>query len=156
LRQPRWPEWSALLTSQHGGAARLQARPQLGTPLEAERPGLRTLGLDAARDALLYVPAAYRATAPAPLVLSFHEAGGDGQGGLYPLQPLADDGAFLVLSVLSRGRTWEAVLAAFRPDVAVIDQALGWTFERYAVDPESVAIAGFSDGASSLGIAIKR
>ena len=89
------------------------------------------LGLDAARDALLYVPGTYQATAPAPLVLSFHGAGGNAQGGLYPLQPLADDGGFLVLSVPSRGGTWDAVLGAFGPDVAFIDQALGWTFERY-------------------------
>ena len=48
------------------------------------------------------------------------------------------------------------MLGAFGPDVAFINQALGWTFERYAVDAESVAVAGFSDGASyalSLGLA---
>lgn len=146
----------AVLTSQDGDAALLQARPQPGTALEAERPGLSPLGLDAARDALPYVPTGYQVTAPAPLVLSLHGAGGDAQGGLYPLQPLADDGGFLVLSVPSRGRTWDAVLGAFGPDVAFIDQALGWTFDRYAVDPASVAVAGFSDGASyalSLGLA---
>jgi phospholipase/carboxylesterase len=146
----------ALLMRQDRVAARLQARPQPSTTLEAERPGLRLLGLDGARDALLYVPTGYRASTPAPLVLSLHGAGGDAQGGLYPLQPLADDGGFLVLSVPSRGRTWDAVLGDFGPDVAFVDQALDWTFDRYAVDPESVAVAGFSDGASyalSLGLA---
>ena len=146
----------ALLRSQEDSPAQLQARPQANTPALAEVTGLRTLGLDAARDALLYVPTGYQATTPAPLVLSLHGAGGDAEGGLYPLQPLADSGGFLVLSVASRGRTWDAVLSAFGPDVAFIDQALGWTFERYAVDPSSVAVAGFSDGASyalSLGLA---
>ena len=146
----------ALLTSQDGDATRLQARPQPGTAFEAERPGLRPLGLDAARDALLYVPTSYDVTRPAPLVLSFHGAGGDAQGGLYPLQPLADDGGFLVLAVSSRDRTWDAVLDTFGPDVAFVDQALAWTFARYAIDPEYVAVAGFSDGASyalSLGLA---
>jgi poly(3-hydroxybutyrate) depolymerase len=133
----------ALLTGQDGDAARLQARPQPGTAFEAERPGLRPLGLDAARDALLYVPTGYQAATPTPLVLSFHGAGGDAQGGLYPLQPLADHGGFLVLSVPSRGRTWDAVQGDFGPDVAVIDQALDWTFTGYAVDPQSVAVAGF-------------
>src|SRR5207245_6186746 len=78
------------------------------------------------------------------------------QGGLCPLQPLADDGGFLILSVPSRGRTWDAVLGDFGPDVACVDQSLDWTFARYAVDPQSVAVAGFSDGASyalSLGLA---
>jgi phospholipase/carboxylesterase len=69
---------------------------------------------------------------------------------------LADGSGFLVLAVPSRGRTWDAVLGAFGPDVAFIDQSLAWTFERYAVDPHAVAVAGFSDGASyalSLGLA---
>lgn len=34
-------------------------------------------------------------------------------------------------------------------DVSFIDQALGWTVERYVVDPEYVAMAGLSDGASN-------
>jgi dienelactone hydrolase len=58
--------------------------------------------------------------------------------------------------VPSRGRTWDAVLDTFGPDVAFIDQAVAWTFARYAVDPDRVAVAGFSDGASyalSLGLA---
>ena len=44
----------------------------------------------------------------------------------------------------------------FGADVAFIDQALAWTFERYAIDPDSIGVAGFSDGASyalSLGLA---
>jgi phospholipase/carboxylesterase len=146
----------AVLSSQGSGAAQLQARPKASTPTEADPPGLRALGLEAARDALLYVPAGYQAGAPAPLVLSLHGAGGDAQGGLYPLQPLADSGGFLLLAVPSRGRTWDAVRSAFGPDVSFIDQALSWTFERYAVDAEYVAVAGFSDGASyalSLGLA---
>src|SRR5947208_15768680 len=62
----------ALLTSQDGGGARLQARPRPGTVVETERSGLRSVGLDAAREALLYVPTGYQASAPAPLVLSLH------------------------------------------------------------------------------------
>jgi phospholipase/carboxylesterase len=137
-----------LLTSQDGSAARLRARPRAGAPAPAPAPGRRRLGRDAARDALLYVPSADRARAPAPLVLSLHGAGGAAPGGLYPPQPLADDGGFLLLAVASRGRTWDAVLGAFGPDVAFVDRALDWTFARHAVDPASVAVAGFSDGAS--------
>jgi phospholipase/carboxylesterase len=43
----------------------------------------------------------------------------------------------------------------FGPDVEVIDEALAEVFASYAVDPERVAVAGFSDGASyalSLGL----
>jgi phospholipase/carboxylesterase len=142
------------LSSQADGAARLRARPRGVHRAEAGTPGLHPLGLAGTRDALLYVPSSYPTT-PAPLVLSLHGAGGDAQGGLYPLQTLADDGGFLLLSVPSRGRTWDAVLGAFGPDVAFLDQALDWTFARYTVDSEYVAVAGFSDGASyalSLGL----
>jgi len=133
----------------------IQARPQPSRQFEAESPGLRRLGLDETRDGLLYVPTGYQASKPSPMVLSLHGAGGDAEGGLYPLQPLANTSRFLVLTVASRGRTWDAVLGAFGPDLALVDEALAWTFERYAVDPAFVAIAGFSDGASyalSLGI----
>ncbi len=147
---------AALLRAQDGAADQLQARPQSSTSVDAEASGLRRLGLDDVRDALLYVPAGYQAATPAPLVLSLHGAGGDAEGSLYPLQPLADDGGFLLLAVASRGRTWDAILGGFGPDVAFVDQALAWTFQRYAVEPEYVAVAGFSDGASyalSLGLA---
>jgi predicted esterase len=43
----------------------------------------------------------------------------------------------------------------FGPDVKAIDRALGYVFNRFAIDPERVATYGFSDGASyalSLGI----
>jgi predicted esterase len=150
------PAVGALLRSQDTSVAALQARPHASTPPLDEVPGLRPLGLDAGRDALLYVPIGYQATTPAPLVLSLHGAGGNAQGGLYPLQSLSDEGGFLVLAVPSRDRTWDAVLDTFGPDVAFVDRALDWTFERYAVDPDTIAVAGFSDGASyalSLGLA---
>jgi phospholipase/carboxylesterase len=148
--------FAALSRNQDGDAARLQTRPMASQPADVPISGLRSLGLAGARDALLYVPGGYQANAGAPLVVSLHGAGGDAEGGLYPLQPLADEGGFLLLAVPSRGRTWDAVLGRFGRDVGFIDQALGWTFERYAVDPEYVAVAGFSDGASyalSLGLA---
>jgi hypothetical protein len=98
------------LSSQADGAARLRARPRGVHRAEAGTPGLHPLGLAGTRDALLYVPSSYPTT-PAPLVLSLHGAGGDAQGGLYPLQTLADDGGFLLLSVPSRGRTWDGCWA---------------------------------------------
>jgi phospholipase/carboxylesterase len=144
-----------LLSSQADGAARLRARPRASPRAEAGSPGLHRLGLHETRDALLYVPATYQPAKPAPLVLSLHGAGGDARGGLYPLQPLANDGGFLVLAVPSRRRTWDAVLGAFGPDVAFVDRSLDRTFARYTVDSEYLAVAGFSDGASyalSLGL----
>jgi len=133
---------------------RLTARPVAPTQ-PATETGLRRLALSPGRDGSLYVPGGYRPDAPAPLVVMLHGAGGDAEGGLAPLQGLADATGVLLLAPESRGRTWDVIGGGFGPDVAFIDQALEHVFDRYAVDPERVAVAGFSDGASyalSLGL----
>jgi predicted esterase len=133
--------------------ARLLARP--GQPTETTAPGLHRLGLDRDRDALLFVPAGYRADRPAPFVLSLHGAGGDATSGLYPLRDLADEAGLILLSPASRQQTWDLLRGGYGPDVAFIDRALAVAFARCAVDPDRLAISGFSDGASyalSLGI----
>jgi phospholipase/carboxylesterase len=134
---------------------RLTARPR-PVSTGAQARGLQRLGLSDGRDGLLFVPAGYSPDRPAPLVLMLHGSGGDARNGLLPLQKLADGAGTLLLAVDSRDYTWDIVLGAYGPDVAFIDRALGWTFERYHVDPARVAVEGFSDGASyalSLGIA---
>lgn len=127
-----------------------------GAPTESIGPGLHPLGLDRARDALLFVPAGYRSDQPAPFVLSLHGAGGDANGGLYPLHPLADEAGLVLLAPAARGQTWDLLRGGLGPDVAFIDRALAAAFARVAVDPARLAVAGFSDGASyalSLGLA---
>ena len=133
--------------------AHLLARP--GQPTETASPGLHPLQLDRHRDALLLVPAGYRADRPAPFVLSLHGAGGDATSGLYPLRDLADEAGLILLSPASRQHTWDVIRGGYGPDVAFIERALTAAFARCAVDPERLAVAGFSDGASyalSLGI----
>jgi phospholipase/carboxylesterase len=116
---------------------------------------VRRLGLDSRRDAYLRVPEKLRSGRRLPLVVMLHGAGGSGRGAL----SLVQGGGFeeaLVLAPESRGRTWDALVAALGPDVAFIDDALEHVFARYPVDPERIVIAGFSDGASyalTLGIA---
>ncbi len=56
----------------------------------------------------------------------------------------------------SRGLTWDRIKGNFGPDIAFLDRVLAETFDRIAVDPRRLAIAGFSDGASyslSVGLA---
>lgn len=131
----------------------LRARP--GQPVAEGSRGLQPLDLASGRDGLLYVPESYRPDHPAPLVLMLHGAGGGAQGGIAPLQGLADRAGCILLSPESRGQTWDVILGGFGPDVAFIDRALAQTFNRYAIDPAHCAAEGFSDGASyalSLGI----
>lgn len=134
---------------------RLGARPR-APDLPTPAPGLHTLELGTPpRGALLYVPLGYRPERPAPLALMLHGAGGSGAGVLAPLRTWADEAGLLVLAPDSLGPTWDLVRADFGPDVARLDEALAQVFARCAVDPERLAVAGFSDGASyalSLGL----
>ena len=131
---------------------RLRARP--GAPRVGDAPpGLQPLGLGAERDGFLLVPSGYRPDRPLPLVLMLHGAGGDGAGGLAPFRDRADEEGLILLAPDSRGRTWDALLGGYGPDVAFVDRALARTFDRYAVDARHVAVEGFSDGASyALGL----
>ncbi|MFQ6096629.1 MAG: alpha/beta hydrolase [Armatimonadota bacterium] len=55
----------------------------------------------------------------------------------------------------SRGSSWDLLRGGFGPDVAFLDRALEYTFARCWINPDSVALGGFSDGASyalSLGL----
>ncbi|MGY2079664.1 alpha/beta hydrolase [Modestobacter sp. SYSU DS0657] len=148
-----------VVTSRGGGggdddAATLTARP--GEPSAGPASdGTRPLGLERDRDALLHVPPELDPQRPAPLVVSLHGAGGDAAGGIGLLQGLADERGLVLLAPASRGSTWDAVRGGYGADVAVIDRALGEVFSLLPVDPERVAVAGFSDGASyALGLGL--
>ncbi len=132
---------------------RLLSRPK--SPTATAAPGLHPLGLDGQRDGFVYVPKTYRADRPAPLVLMLHGAGGDANGALKIIRHLADPFEMIVLAVDSRQKTWDIIRGSYGADITFIDSALAQTFSRYAIDPNRVAIAGFSDGASyalSVGI----
>ncbi len=132
---------------------RLQARP--AAPIQTGTAGLHPLELDAKRDGLLYVPAVYSPTKPAPLILMLHGAGGNAEGGLRPFRNFADMSNLILLAVSSQRETWDVLRGAYGPDVAMIDRALTQTFQRYPIDPAHIAVEGFSDGASyalSLGL----
>lgn len=47
------------------------------------------------------------------------------------------------------------MVGGFGSDAAMIDEALRWVFERFAIDPSHLAVAGFSNGGTyslSLGL----
>lgn len=131
---------------------RLTARPRRPS-IEAIR-GETSIGPDLDRAGFLYVPETYSEESPAPLIVALHGAG-SGSSDLSHLQEVCETRGIVLMAPDSRGRTWDRVGGQFGPDVGFIDSALRYTFERCAIDPEHVAIAGFSDGASyalSLGV----
>lgn len=144
---------SSKQVSSSAAEGRLLSRPT--HPTATASLGLHPLGLDGQRDGFVYVPKAYQASRPTPLVLMLHGAGGDAHGGLNILRRLADPPLTILLAVDSRSSTWDIIRGRYGPDIAFIDRALAQTFSRYVIDPSRIAIAGFSDGASyalSVGI----
>jgi phospholipase/carboxylesterase len=132
--------------------AHLAARP--GTPTETPVLGESTLGLEAGRDGLLYVPADYDPGTPAPLLVLLHGAGGAAADWRSTFARAGARG-LVILALDSRGTTWDRVRGDFGADLAFMDTALLHTFNRCAIDANRILLAGFSDGASyalSLGV----
>ena len=130
---------------------RLTARP--GRPFRSVERGQTRIGEGLDRGGYLFVPESYREDEPAPLVLALH--GGGGHAGRWSrLYDVCERRGVILAAPDSRARTWDRVNGAFGPDVAFIDAVLRFAFERCATDPNRIALAGFSDGASytlSLG-----
>ncbi|HEY8588223.1 MAG TPA: alpha/beta hydrolase-fold protein [Naasia sp.] len=125
---------------------RLSARP--GTPTaEPLRPGTSVLDAEGARDGLLVMPADLP-DAPLPLVVYLHGAGGHPMRDVALLEREAARDGFLLLAPKSRAGTWDAIRGVLGPDVRALDRLLTVVFARWPVDPERIALAGFSDGAS--------
>ncbi|HUQ18616.1 MAG TPA: alpha/beta hydrolase-fold protein [Gemmatimonadaceae bacterium] len=148
-------------------AAKPDVAPETSYAMLRSRPGRRTenakigwqrLGLEigSGRDGWMYVPPSYSNDTPMPLIVLLHGAGG--QGGDWTRLPVADvfdNPAMIVVAPDSRDRSWDLRLGGFGQDVRFIDDALALAFRSTNVDPERIALGGFSDGASyalSLGV----
>ncbi len=131
----------------------LTARP--GTPTASATTGLSRLGIGGQRDGMLYVPLSYAPATPLPLFVALHGAGGSGSD-WQSYADRAEARGFVLLAPDTRYWTWDVTGDTFGADVEFVDRALRFVFERCAIDPARVALAGFSDGASaslSLGLA---
>jgi phospholipase/carboxylesterase len=118
-------------------------------------PGRNRLGMADERDAILYVPADLDLNAPVPLLIMFHGAGGFPEKVLPFLEEHAERHRFLLLAPHSTFATWDIVIGGHGPDVEQLDKTLAAVAARYAIDPQRLGFAGFSDGASyavSIGI----
>jgi phospholipase/carboxylesterase len=137
--------------------ARLTITAQPGTPTLTIAEGYTTLGLASPRDGHIYVPANYDPAEPSRLLILLHGAGGARTEWMTPeIEQFAESRSVVILAIESRYESWDvAFLGRYDPDPAFLDDALEWTFARVNVDPNRIAIGGFSDGASeALGIGV--
>jgi predicted esterase len=79
------------------------------------------------------------------LILSLQGAGGSAKGALWIFRGAWDEPGVAILAPAAAGNTWDLRDAG---DVAFIDRALARTFARCSIDPERIAVGGFSDGAT--------
>ena len=107
--------------------------------------GLIPLAERGQRESLLYVPRLYRFDEPCPLLVMVHGAHGEAGEWMNLFKHFADCNKLILLMPTSTSHTWDGDHGA---EVARLDRALEYVFSRYAIDPERLAIGGFSDGAS--------
>ena len=134
------------------GSGRVKTRPKSGVVTSAR--GKTVLGLGGTRDAVLVMPSAIPTTA-LPLLVMLHGAGGGADRFLQRFGTLPDEAGLPMLFVDSRGQTWDGIRGGFGPDVDFLDRALEKIFGIVDVDPNRLALGGFSDGATyalSLGL----
>ena len=134
--------------------AHLVSRPT--TPTTSPTPGKTPLGLAIDRDGFIYVPPNYSATRPAALLVLCHGAGrSSADWTSAPLDTLFGDRNIVVVAPDSGEISWDIRYGAYGPYVKFMDHALSYAFDRCRINPDRIALGGFSDGASyavSLGV----
>lgn len=132
---------------------RLTARP--GLPNATPTIGLSDLAIDGGPSGILYVPASYSPDTPTPLFVGLHGAGGS-SGNWQSYHARAEARGMIFMATDSWAATWDLIrVGSYGPDLAALDRALQYTFDRCRIDPTRIALGGFSDGASyalSLGV----
>jgi phospholipase/carboxylesterase len=145
---------SSLAQSGRIADARLAVRPPTGirTTLASGPLGLSS----GERDGVVQIPTGVAPETPLPLLVFLHGATQNGARMLARIGPAAERTGVAVLAPDSRSGTWDAIRDSFGEDVAFLNRALAHVLGAVNVDPERIAIGGFSDGASyglSLGLA---
>jgi predicted esterase len=119
--------------------------PPMNAPLQ---PGRHELEFDDGRNAVLVVPDDLGTTAPVPLFVMFHGAGGEANRVLPHFVRHARARRFLLLVPQSMYPTWDIVIGGHGPDLERLQAALARVATHFAIDPRRLAFAGFSDGGS--------
>lgn len=123
-------------------------------PVLKSRPGAPSLTGDKGKSsftildssAVIYVPPSVDRNAPTRLILFLHGANRTVDFFVEGHRAAADEAGSIILAPFACCGTWDGVQTFFGADIAIIDAALKWTFDRWSIDPSAVIISGFSDG----------
>ena len=142
-----------MLGRTYSDPGRFSTRPH--KPTRTLSPGEHILAEDGTRRAILFVPSTYDPTRPAPFFLALHGATGSGDSMLRGSRAAAEAHGVVMLSPSSRDYTWDAIRSSYGSDFAQIDRLMNDVFDQCSIDPQRVAVGGFSDGATyavSIGL----
>ncbi len=134
----------------HDGRFTARLRAGVTTSLKSGPLGLG----DGGRDGVIQMPSSMPA-GKAPVLFFLHGATQDHTSVIRRVGAAADQLGIVLVAPDSRNGTWDAIRNEFDEDVVFLNRALDHVFERVNVDPDRLAIGGFSDGASyglSLGL----
>lgn len=138
------------------GSSSAQVPASPAVPAVTVPRGQSPLGIsDDGRDGVLFVPASYRDSVPAPLLIMLHGFGGwaDEMKSTYAL---AEEFGVVLIVPESRQVTWGQGAPGFDPDVRYIGAAYRKVTSLVNIDPDRVGLGGRSDGAGyalSMGLA---
>ena len=139
------PRWTAAHGPEPGRLSTRLHKPTADAPLAAGEHVLATTG---DRRSILFIPSNYDAKRPAPFCLALHGATGSGDTMLRGTRAAAEAHGVIVLSPSSGDFSWDAIRGDYADDFARVDKLMNQVFDRCAIDPRHIAIAGFSDGAT--------
>ncbi len=98
----------------------------------------------------VYVPKAYAADTPMPLVFDSHGNGGNGPGEIGEWEPLAEQYGFLVVcpsyASAAAGGSVADKMAQYRQDAVMLDEVVRRVLGSFNVDRKHVMHTGFSGG----------
>lgn len=139
------------------GSDRLYAQTQApASPADGAPRGRSPLGIsDDGRDGVLFVPASYTESTPAPLLVMLHGFGGWADE-MKSTFALAEEFGVVIIAPESRGVTWGRESPGFDDDVRYIGAAYRTITKTINVDPDRVGLGGRSDGAGyalTMGLA---
>jgi predicted esterase len=129
----------------------LEARPGRAASASLQ-PGTSTVDLTNGGQGVLVVPNGEIAG----LIVALHGAGGRPAATVSLFRDFVEKYGVVVLAPASRSTTWAMLRPGADVDTPAIDAALGTIFRGHSFDPGTIAVGGFSDGASyalTLGLA---